>query len=61
MVSSEEDHTNVRDENANLDKFSLQRFWDAITKEELQAVLTADAREVFMEDWKNWDEVPVNK
>jgi hypothetical protein len=61
-VVPEEEYTRVQDEQECLQKHGPQRYWDAITNEELPASLTAEARAeelAFMNEWKVWDVVPV--
>jgi hypothetical protein len=61
-VAPDEEYTRVQDEQECLQKHGSQRYWDAITNEELPASLTAEARAeelAFMNEWKVWDVVPV--
>jgi hypothetical protein len=61
-VTPEEEYMKVRDEHENMQKYGSQRYWDAITNEELPASLTAEARAeelAFMNEWKVWDVVPL--
>jgi hypothetical protein len=61
-VVPEEEYVRVQDEQECLQKHGHQRYWDAITNEELPADLTAAARAeelAFMNEWKVWDVVPL--
>jgi hypothetical protein len=63
-VLPEEEYTRVQDEEESLKKHSPQRYWDAITNEELPADLTAESRAeelAFMKEWGVWDVVPVSE
>jgi hypothetical protein len=61
-VVPEAEFARVQDEQECLQKHGHQRYWDAITNEELPAGLTSAARAeelAFMAEWKVWDVVPV--
>jgi hypothetical protein len=63
-VTPEEEYVKVQDEHENLQKYGPQRYWDAITNEELPADLTAEARAeelAFMNEWRVWDVVPLTE
>jgi hypothetical protein len=63
-VVPEEEYVRVQDEQECLQKHGHQRYWDAITNEELPANLTAEARAeelAFMDEWKVWDVVPLTE
>jgi hypothetical protein len=63
-IAPEEEYLRVQDEVECLKKHSPQRYWDAITNEELPADLTAEARAeelAFMKEWGVWDVVPVSE
>jgi hypothetical protein len=54
----------VQDEEECLKNHSPQRYWDAITNEELPPELTAASRAeeiAFMREWEVWDVVPVSE
>jgi hypothetical protein len=64
QVTPEEEHVRVQDEEESVRKHSPQRYWDAITNEELPATLTAAARAEeleFMKQWGVWDVVPTTE
>jgi hypothetical protein len=63
-VQPEEEHPKVQDEEEGIAQYSPQRYWDAITNEELPADLTAASRaeEIeFMKEWGVWDVVPISE